>query len=114
MQQKIRARKITPSSLGITPSDGHFALTWHRKRILTPNGAKVSHSSREFLQHVIEEFDKRCSLKISSQKIGEPKFFGPYAIYDLQKQFTDTETEGLSLTFGASRSRKTSEKHDNG
>jgi hypothetical protein len=50
---------------------------------------------------LIEEFDVQGALKIKDNVIVEPRFFGAYAIFGIQKKFIENETDELSTDFRA-------------
>lgn len=98
-RQKTSKRSVSPIELEVIPFDGGFALSLDGEVLCTDDGTPVKHPVAPLLEHMLSEFDGQGHIKIDSQKIKGPKYFGSFALFRVQKKFIESRKDELSTTF---------------
>ena len=95
-----KTRKIMASDLQVEEINGMFRLCLDDEILLTTNGDEVAHASRAFIKHIIAEFDIQGTLHVLERKVVEPRFFGSYALFGIQKAYVEYRKDDLSIDLG--------------
>src|SRR5262245_57274438 len=94
-----QTKNVDAVDLEIIELERGFALSLRGEILLTPEGAPIQHAAAPLLEHMVSEFDGNGTVKIQNSKIVAPRFFGSYALFNIQKAYVEPGKDDLSLDF---------------
>ena len=97
--KKKNKERISPIDLEIIETDAGFSLIFKDKVLLTEYGNPIAHQAKYLLEHIISEFDGHGHITISNEIITDPKFFGSYSLFSIQKKWVESNKDDITLYF---------------
>ena len=98
-KQSVSGQNFNPVDLSVVEVEGGYALSLAGEILLTRGGSPVQHVAKPLLEHMASEFDGHGTMKVRERKIVAPRFFGSYALFDIQKEWIEQGKEELSVDF---------------